>query len=118
MYNGTIWDTVLCEPSRTHLFPERIGGVPPTVLVVLLAAAIRNHLLFEGLVPVGGRDDAAALPLRNKHTRTTHSFVQGFVFGLWGVLTKYNVTSILMSPFAFKRHSDNRDKCTSKAFPL
>lgn len=106
------------EPSRTHPVPEHIGGVPPTVLVVLLAAAIRNHLLFEGLVPVGVRDDAAALPLRNKHTSTTHSFVQGFVLGLWGVLTKYNVTSILMSPFALKRHSDNRDKCTSKAFPL
>lgn len=60
------------EPSRTHPVPEHIGGVPPTVLVVLLAAAIRNHILFEGLVPVGVRDDTAALPLRKKHTSTTH----------------------------------------------
>lgn len=51
----------------THPVPEHIGGVPPTVLVVLLAAAIRNHFLLEGLVPVGVDDDAAALPLAEKN---------------------------------------------------
>lgn len=58
----------------THPVPEHIGLVPPTVLVMLLAAAIRNHFLIEGLVPVGRPYDTAALPLRNTNTR--HNFVR------------------------------------------
>lgn len=71
------------EPSCTHPVPEHIGGVPPTVLVVLLAAAIRNHFLLEGFVPVGVRDDAAALPLRSKRTSATHRFVQSLFQVYW-----------------------------------
>lgn len=82
MYNGATWDTVPNavrphpEPTCTHPVPEHIGGVPPTVLVVLLAAAIRNHFLLEGIVPVGVRDDAAALPLRSKRTGATQALLQ------------------------------------------
>jgi len=47
----------------THPVPEHVCGVLPTVLVMLLAAAVRNHLLLQGLVPVAVCYHTAALPL-------------------------------------------------------
>lgn len=43
--------------------PEHVGGVPPTVLVMLLAAAIRNYFVLQGLVPVGVSYHSTAFPL-------------------------------------------------------
>lgn len=47
----------------THLFPEHVGDVAPTVLVMFLATAIWNYLLFQGLMPVSVCYNSAALPL-------------------------------------------------------
>lgn len=104
----------------THPVPEHIGGVTPTVLVMLLAAAVRNYFLLEGLVPVGVRYNTAALPLRtahrhahrNTHIDTNHQLM--LCFSSRGLKTNYNVTSVLMSPFALE-DSDNGMKCTSKS---
>lgn len=49
----------------THPLPELVGDVTATVLIVLLAAAIRYHLLFQSLVPVCKPSHTTALPLCN-----------------------------------------------------
>lgn len=95
----------------THPVPEHIGGVTPTVLVMLLAAAVRNYFLLEGLVPVGVRYNTAALPLRTPHRhahRNTHidTHHQSMLVSSRGLQTNYNVISVLMSPFALE-DSDN-----------
>lgn len=55
--------SVVCTVRITHPVPEHVGGVAATVLVVLLAAAVRDDLLLQGLVPVGVGYHTAALPL-------------------------------------------------------
>lgn len=54
----------------THSVPEHVGGVAATVLVMLLAAAVRNYLLLQSLVPIGVRYHTAALPLLMTHTHS------------------------------------------------
>lgn len=60
----------------THPVPEHVGGVAPTVLVMLLTAAVRNYFLLQGIMPVCVRNDPTALPLSRTHTCLVKTLIQ------------------------------------------
>lgn len=51
--------------------PEGVGGVASAALVKLLAAAVRNHVLVQGCVPVVVAHHPTASPLANRRTNRT-----------------------------------------------
>lgn len=61
----------------THPLPELVGNIATAVLIVFLAAAVRNYFLFQSLVPVCKSSHTTALPLYNRRKSHTVNLAYG-----------------------------------------
>uniref|UniRef100_A0AAZ3PTH5 Uncharacterized protein n=1 Tax=Oncorhynchus tshawytscha TaxID=74940 RepID=A0AAZ3PTH5_ONCTS len=64
------------KQTQTDPCPELVGGIAPTVLVDILTAVVRNHLLLQGSVPVCVPIHPTTMPLTGRERR------QGYILHL------------------------------------